>query len=82
MRRPCPQRTWRTKKSGPKIRHRTHQLVRHVTVILASELLPDGGLHQSRQGGEHVDRRVDLSVVKLTVDKDLALYKISNIENL
>ena len=31
------------------------QLVRDVRVVLPRHALPDGRLHQTRQGGEHVD---------------------------
>ncbi len=36
------------------------ELVGHVAVILPSHALANGGLHQSRQRWQHVDRRIDL----------------------
>jgi len=36
------------------------QLVGDIRVILASHALANGGLHQTRQGGQHVDWREDL----------------------
>lgn len=55
----------------------THQLVGDVGVVLARHALADGGLHETRQRRQHVDRRVDLPVVKLTIDVDLALSDVS-----
>jgi hypothetical protein len=54
------------------------QLVGHVTVVLASVALADGGLHETRQRGEDVDWRVNTLVVKLTVDEDLALGNVTS----
>lgn len=38
----------------------THKLVGDVGVVPAGHPLPDGRLHESRQGGQHVDGGVDL----------------------
>lgn len=46
-------------------------------MILSSELLSDGTLHQPRERGKHVDWRVDLPVVQLSVDEDLAFRDIT-----
>ena len=54
-------------------RDSTDQLVGDITVIFSSQLVTNRTLHQSRQGREDVDRWVDLSVVQLTVHKDLSL---------
>uniref|UniRef100_A0A182QVN8 Uncharacterized protein n=1 Tax=Anopheles farauti TaxID=69004 RepID=A0A182QVN8_9DIPT len=53
------------------------QLVRHVRVVLAGHALADGGLHQTRQRRQHVHRRVDLTIVQLTVDVDLTLGNVT-----
>uniref|UniRef100_A0A2M4D215 Putative secreted protein n=1 Tax=Anopheles darlingi TaxID=43151 RepID=A0A2M4D215_ANODA len=53
------------------------QLVGHIRVILARHALTDGGLHQTRQRRQHVDRRIDLSVVQLTIDVDLTLGNVT-----
>lgn len=54
------------------------QLVGHIPVILPRQLLPDRRLHQPRQRREHVDGRVDLSVVELSVDRDLTLGNVTS----
>jgi hypothetical protein len=36
------------------------ELVGHVAVILPCHALANGGLHESRQRRQHVDRRIDL----------------------
>lgn len=41
-------------------------------MVLARQPFPDGGFHKPREGREDVDGRVDLLVVQLTVDRDLA----------
>lgn len=46
-------------------------------MVLASHTRSNGGLHQTRQRGEHVDRGEDLLVVQLSVQVDLALSDIS-----
>ena len=51
------------------------ELVGHVRVVLPGHSLADGGLHQSTQRGQHVDGRVDLAVVQLTVNVDLTWKK-------
>ena len=42
-------------------RVRTNQLIRHISMIFARHSFTNGGLHQSRQRGEHIDRGIDLS---------------------
>jgi hypothetical protein len=53
------------------------QLVGHVAVILSCTALTDGRLHETREGGQHVDWRVDTLVVKLTIDEDLSLRNVT-----
>lgn len=55
-----------------------HQLVGHITVILSCQLLSDSTLHQPRKRRQDVDGRVYLSVVQLSVDKDLAFGNITS----
>ena len=38
----------------------THQLIGHVGVVPTSHALPDGRLHETRQGRQHIDGRIDL----------------------
>lgn len=38
----------------------THKLIGDVRVVPAGHSLTDGGLHEARQGGQHVDRGVNL----------------------
>ncbi len=45
-------------------------------MILAGQFLTDSALHETRERGEHVDRRVYLPVVQLTIDEDLALSDV------
>ena len=47
-------------------------------MVLPGHSLADGALHQTRQRGQHVDGRIDLTVVQLTVDVDLALRNVSS----
>jgi hypothetical protein len=42
-------------------------------MIFPCKLFTDSTLHESGQRGQDVDRRVDLSVVELTINKDLSL---------
>eukprot|EP00050_Salpingoeca_kvevrii_P005899 m.286285 g.286285 ORF g.286285 m.286285 type:complete len:410 (+) comp11542_c0_seq1:188-1417(+) len=53
------------------------QLVRHLAVILARHLVTNGRLHKTRERGQHVDGRRDLTVVQLTVNIDLALGNVA-----
>lgn len=46
-------------------------------MVLAGEFLTNSALHETRQRGQDVDRWVDLPVVQLTVDEDLALRDIT-----
>ena len=55
-----------------------YQLIGDITVILPGEFLTDSTLHETRQRRQHVDGRVNLSVVELTVDKDLALRNVTS----
>mmetsp|Transcript_38125 Transcript_38125/g.96425 ORF Transcript_38125/g.96425 Transcript_38125/m.96425 type:complete len:371 (-) Transcript_38125:560-1672(-) len=52
-------------------------LVGHLRVVLARHALADGRLHQAGQGGQHVDGGVDLAVVQLAVNVDLALRDVA-----
>jgi len=47
-------------------------------VILSGKLLSDSRLHESGKRGQDVDGRVDLPVVELTIDEDLALCDITS----
>jgi hypothetical protein len=55
-----------------------YQLVRDISVILSGELLSDSRLHKSRKGWQDVDGRVDLLVVELTINEDLAFCDITS----
>lgn len=52
-------------------------LVRDLRVVPAGAALSDGALHETRQGRQNVDRRVDLPVVQLTIDVDLPLRDVA-----
>ena len=54
------------------------QLVGHIAVVLARVAFADGRLHQSGEGREDVDGRVDTLVVERTVDEDLTLGNVSS----
>ena len=47
-------------------------------MIPASHTLSNGRLHQSRQGRQHVDWRVDLSIVKLPIHINLPLSDVAS----
>ena len=53
------------------------ELVGNIRVVATGELLTDGRLHETGQGGQDVDGRVDTLVVKLTVNEDLALGDVT-----
>ncbi len=53
------------------------KLVGDIGVILASHSLTNGRLHKTGKRGEHIDGRVDLPVVNLTINKDLALCDVA-----
>lgn len=46
-------------------------------MILPGKFFTDSALHETRQGGQDVYRRVDLSVVELSVDENLTLRDIT-----
>lgn len=46
-------------------------------MILSSELLSNGRLHETRERGQDIDGRVNLLVVELTIDKDLSFRNIT-----
>jgi hypothetical protein len=46
-------------------------------VVLAGQLLADRALHKTRQRRQYVDGRIDLTVVELAVDEDLALGDVA-----
>mmetsp|Transcript_7875 Transcript_7875/g.13507 ORF Transcript_7875/g.13507 Transcript_7875/m.13507 type:complete len:340 (-) Transcript_7875:546-1565(-) len=52
-------------------------LVGDIAVVFSSHAFTDGRLHQPRQGRQHVDRRVDLTIVQLALDVDLALGDVA-----
>lgn len=47
-------------------------------MILSRHALADGGLHQTGQRRQHVDGRVDLAIVQLSVDVDLSLGDVAS----
>lgn len=51
-------------------------MLRAAVFSLASHPLANGRLHQSAERREHVDRRVDLAVMKLAVNVDLSLGNV------
>ena len=55
-----------------------HQLVRHLSMILACHSLANSRLHQSRQGGKNIDGRIDLTIVELPVNVDLSFGDIAS----
>ena len=46
-------------------------------MVLASHALADSALHESRQRRQHVDWRVDLTIVQLPIDVDLTLSDVA-----
>ena len=54
------------------------QLVGHIGVILPGHSLTNGRLHQPGERGQHVDGRIDLSVVELPVHVYLALGNVAS----
>jgi hypothetical protein len=46
-------------------------------MVLSCAALTDGRLHETREGGQHVDRWVDTLVVQLTVNEDLSLRNVT-----
>lgn len=38
----------------------------------------NGGFHESREGGKHIDGRVDEAIVQLAIDVDLALGDVTS----
>src|SRR5438094_661478 len=52
------------------------ELVRDLLVVLARPVLPDPGIHESRQGGERIDRRVDTFPMQLPGDRDPAFRRV------
>jgi hypothetical protein len=47
-------------------------------MILPRQLLTNGTLHQTRQGWQDIDWWINLPVVQLTVDEDLALGDVTS----
>src|SRR2546428_4019450 len=58
-------------------RVRRIELVRDLLVVLAGPVLPYAGIHEPRQGGERVDRRIDPFPVQIPVHGDLAFRDVS-----
>jgi hypothetical protein len=54
------------------------QLVGHIGVVLTSAALADSGLHQTGQGRQHVNGRINTLVGKLTVNENLTLSNITS----
>jgi len=46
-------------------------------VVPSGHSLADSGLHETRKRRQNVDRRVNTTVVKLSVDEDLALSDVA-----
>jgi len=81
MQHPYRRRTWRTEKVSLSTfvwRGIAHQLVRDISVILSGKLFSDSRLHKSRERGQDVDRGVNLPVVELTINEDLAFCDITS----
>lgn len=55
----------------------TYQLIRHIAMILSRHTLTNGGFHQTRKRRKDIDRRIYLSVVQLTINKNLSFCNIS-----
>ena len=53
------------------------QLVGDIAVVLSCAALTDSRLHETREGGQDVDRWVDTLVVQLTIDEDLTLRNVT-----
>mmetsp|Transcript_12769 Transcript_12769/g.19325 ORF Transcript_12769/g.19325 Transcript_12769/m.19325 type:complete len:357 (-) Transcript_12769:206-1276(-) len=51
--------------------------MRDGTVIVSGHALADGRFHKTRERREHIDWRVDLSVVDLTIDVNLSLCDVT-----
>lgn len=47
-------------------------------MVLSCAALTDGGLHETGEGWENVDRRVDTLVVELTVNEDLTFRNVTS----
>ena len=81
MQHPYRRRTWRT---GSQLEHLhderalAYQLIRDISVILSGKLFSDSRLHKSRERGQDVDRGINLPVVELTIDEDLAFCDITS----
>lgn len=54
------------------------ELVGYLRVVHSSKALADSALHETREGREHVDWWVDLSVVQLAINEDLALGDVAS----
>jgi len=55
-----------------------YQLIRHVAMIFSSHAFSNGRFHQSGKGREDIDRRIYLSIMQLTIHKDLAFSNIAS----
>ena len=51
-------------------------LVRHRGMVETGHTLTDGTLHQTRKRRKHIDRRIDLTVVELTINENLTLRDV------
>lgn len=58
--------------------HITYELVRDIAVVFPGQLLTNRRLHQTGQRRQDIDWWVDLPVVQLTVNKDLALGDVTS----
>ena len=56
----------------------SHQLVGHVGMVPACHAITNGRLHQTGEGGQDVDGRVNLPVVQLSVHVDLSLGDVAS----
>jgi len=63
---------WRDKLSD------TYELIGDISMILPCQLLTNSALHQTRKRRQHIDGRVDLPVVELPIDEDLALSNVTS----
>merc|ERR1712079_796025 len=47
-------------------------------MILSCHSFTDSRIHQSREGGQHVDRWIHLTIMQLPVDVDLSLCNVTS----
>jgi len=55
-----------------------YQLIRHIAMIFSSHAFSNGRFHQSGKRRKDIDRRIYLSIMQLTIHKDLAFSNIAS----